>query len=69
MYKTIWSIKDNTNNIKTELTYYHLGRIPKFPSWYMEENHVYEIEIIWNFKLICTPILFFKCLTGFYTIK
>lgn len=69
MYKTIWAIKDNVDNVKTELTYYHLGHIPKFPTWYMEENHVYEIEMLWNFKLIHTPILFFKCLTGFYIIK
>ena len=69
MYKTIWEIKDIVNNTKTELTYYHFNKIPKFPAWYMKENHVYEIEMLWNFKLIRTPILFFRCLTGFYIIK
>ncbi len=69
MYKTIWTIKDVIDNTETELTYYHFGKNPKFPSWYMEENHVYEIEMLWNFKLIHTPTLFFRCLTGFYIIK
>ena len=69
MYKTVWMIKDSVDNIKTELTYYHFSKIPKFPSWYMEENHTYEIEMIWNLKLIYTPALFFRCLTGFYIIN
>lgn len=69
MTKTTWHITDETDNIKTELTYYHFGKEPKFPSWYMEENHVYTIEMIWNFKLLKTPALFLKCLTHFYIIK
>ena len=69
MYKTVWSIKDNADNIKTKLTYYHLYKIPKFPAWYMEKNHVYEIEMIRNFKVIFTLTSFFRCLTGFYIIE
>lgn len=69
MYKTVWMIKSLTKNTTTELTWYHFGKEPKFPNWYMEEGEVYEIEMIWNFKLIHTPKLFFRCLTHFYTIK
>lgn len=69
MTKTTWIITDLNENIKTELTYYHFGKEPKFPSWYMEEGKAYEIEMIWNFKLLRTPKLFFKCLTHFYIIK
>ena len=69
MTKTTWIITDLDENIKTELTYYHFGKEPKFPSWYMEEGHAYQIEMIWNFKLLRTPKLFFKCLTHFYIIK
>ena len=69
MTKTTWIITDLNENIKTELTYYHFGKEPKFPSWYMEEGKAYEIEMIWNFKLIHTPKLFFKCLTHFYIVK
>jgi hypothetical protein len=35
----------------------------------MEEGHSYIIEMVWNFKLLKTPKLFFKCLTHFYIIK
>lgn len=69
MYKTIWAIKDVISNIETELTYYHFGKNPQFPTWYMEENHVYEIEMIWNFELLKTFSLFIKCLTHYYIIK
>ena len=69
MYKTIWRIKDTIENDITELTWYHFGKEPKFPTWYMEENKIYEIEMLWNLKLIFTPTLFFKCLTHFYKIK
>ena len=55
MYKTVWMIKSLTKNTTTELTWYHFGKEPKFPSWYMEEGEAYEIEMIWNFKLIHTP--------------
>lgn len=67
MTKTVWIITDE-NNIKTKLTYYHFGKEPKFPSWYMEENHVYTIEIVWNVKLVKTFNIFFKCLTHYYKI-
>ena len=67
MYKTVWSIYYNGE--KTELTWYHFGSAPKFPTWYMEANTVYEIEMIWNLKLLHTPKLFFRCLTHCYKIK
>ena len=69
MTKTIWMIFDETTNTKTELTYYHFGKEPQFPAWYMEADHVYTIEMIWNFKLLKKIDLFFKCLTHFYIIK
>ena len=68
MYKTIWAIKiDGTETV--ELTYYHFGRTPRFPSWYMEEGYWYEIEIIWHFKLIMSVKTFCKCLFHNYIIK
>ncbi len=69
MYKTIWLITNIMEDTSTELTLYHFGKEPKFPTWYMEENKVYEIEMLWNFKLLLTPKIFFKCLTHFYKIK
>ena len=71
MYRTTWIIIDKRDDgdLKTELTWYHFGKTPKFPTWYMEENHVYEIEMIWNFHLIIRPSIFFKCLTHQYIIK
>lgn len=71
MYKTTWIIIDKRedNESKTELAWYHFGKNPKFPTWYMEEGHVYEIEMLWNFKLIIRPSIFFKCLTHQYIIK
>lgn len=69
MTKTTWMIIDETTNTKTELIYYHFGKEPKFPTWYMEAGHSYIIEMIWNFKLINTLSAFFKCLTHFYIIK
>jgi len=69
MTKTVWMIIDEITNTKTELTYYHFGKKPKFPTWYMEEGHSYIIEMIWNFKLLKTPKLFFRCLTHYYNIK
>ena len=69
MYKTIWMIYDIESETETEFTYYHFGKNPQFPTWYMEENHVYEIEMFWHFKLIYTFEMFFKCLTHYYIIK
>lgn len=69
MTKTVWMIIDETANIKTELTYYHFSKEPQFPKWYLEANHTYTIEMIWNLKLVKTPELFFKCLTHFHIIK
>ena len=45
MYKTIWNILNETNNCETVLVYYHFGKNPKFPTWYMEENYSYSIEM------------------------
>ena len=69
MTKTTWIITDPDENIKTELTYYHFGKEPRVPSWYMERGKVYEIEMIGSFKLLRTPKLFFKCLTHFCIMK
>ena len=69
MTKTTWIITDLNENIKTELTYYHFGKEPKFPGWYMEKGKAYEIEIIWHSELLRTPKLFFKCLTHFCIMK
>ena len=69
MTKTTWIITDETENVTSEFTYYHFGKKPKFPAWYMEENHVYSIEMLWNFKLIMNIETLFKCLTHFYLIK
>lgn len=67
MYKTTWTIKiDDTETV--EFTYYHFGKTPRFPSWYMEENHWYEIEMLWNFKLIFSIKTFCKCLFHNYYI-
>lgn len=71
MYKTTWLIIDKTDDTKTEFTYchyYHFGKEPRFPSWYMEANHVYNIKMICNFKLSITPTLFFNCLFHHYKI-
>ena len=67
MYKTVWLINDG--EFKTEFTLYHFGKEPKFPSWYMEAGKVYEIEMIWNVKLVCTPKMFFKCLFREHIIR
>lgn len=67
MYKTIWYINDG--EFETELTWYHFGKEPKFPTWYMEDGIIYEIEMIWNLKLVFTLITFFKCLFHKYIIK
>ncbi len=67
MYKTLWLIKEGTN--EAWLTWYHFGKAPKFPTWYMEENKNYEIEMVWHCKLIPCPKVFFRCLTHFYKVK
>jgi hypothetical protein len=67
MYKTTWVIDDEMNTI--EFTYYHFGKEPKFPTWYMEENVVYNIEMLWNTPLINTLPIFFKCLFHEWTIR
>jgi hypothetical protein len=67
MYKTIWII--NAGRSKTELTCYHFGNKPKFPSRYMVEGVSYEIEMVWNLKLVSTLKMFFKCLFHNYSLK
>lgn len=71
MYKTIWLIIDENDEgtFQSQLTLYHFSKNPKFPSWYMEENHSYTIEMLWNFKLILRLSIFLKCLTHTYIIK
>jgi len=69
MTKTVWHIVDETEKTTTNFTYYHFGKEPKFPSWYMEANHHYTIEMIWHFKLVASVKSFFKCLTHFYIVK
>lgn len=66
MYKTIWLINDGD---RTEFTYYHFGKEPKFPSWYLQEGIAYEIEMVWNLKLTRSPKAFIKCLFHEYIIK
>lgn len=63
MYKTVWVI--HYNNDTVELTWYHFGKEPKFPTWYMEENIVYEIEMIWNLKLILNFNTFFQMFNSY----
>lgn len=68
MYKTVWQI--NYEEFQTELTYYHFGKEPKFPSWYMQEEGItYKIEMKWNLKLVRTPKMFFKCLFRDWIIR
>lgn len=72
MYKTIWLITDETETgtHTTELTYYHFGKTPKFPTWYLEgEPHFYTIEMVVNFKLFNKPSIFLNCLFHHYIIK
>ena len=68
MYKTTWYIKiDGKDEVR--LAYYHFGTEPEFPKWYMEEDHFYNIEMVWNHKLIATPKIFWKCLFNAYVIS
>jgi hypothetical protein len=67
MYKTIWFI--NYGESKTEFTYYHFGKEPKFPSWYMEEGTTYEIKMVRNLKLRHTFKRFFQCLFHEYEVR
>ncbi len=67
MYKTVWLIDDG--EFKIEFTCYHFGKEPKFPTWYMEEGHVYEIKILWNWKLVPCFKMFVKCLFHEFLIR
>ena len=67
MYKTIWSVRID-NQYDGKFTYYHFNKAPQVSNWYMEQNHCYEIELLWNFKLIFNPKTFFKCLFKHYII-
>ena len=66
MYKTIWRIYDGA--YRTEFTQYHFGKTPRFPSWYMEIDTTYEIEMVWSVKLINSLKMFIKCLFKEYKI-
>ena len=67
MYKTIWFI--NYGESKTEFTYYHFGKEPKFPSWYMEEGTTYEIKMVRNLRVRDTPKMFLQCLFREYEVR
>ena len=69
MYKTVWNICDKENGQITEFTYYHFGKEPKFANWYMEEGKIYEIEMIWNLRLVDTFKNFAKCLFKSWIVK
>ena len=71
MYKTTWLIvyEEEELSHKVEFTQYHFEKTPRFPSWYMEENKLYTIEMIWSFKLIIRPSIFMKYLFHQYIIK
>ena len=70
MYKTVWNIEYEEKGYKQEVKFiqYHFGKTPKFPSWYMEENRVYTIEILWNIK-VYEPSAFMKCFFHQYIIR
>lgn len=72
MYITFWLITEDIGiyTYTTKLTYYHFGKTPKFPTWYLEgEPHVYTIKMITNFQLVNKPSYFLKCLFHHYIIK
>ena len=71
MYKTIWKIQCSARKEQytAEFTQYHFGANPKFPRWYFEEGKTYEVEMLWNVKIINTPKMLFKCLFNEYVIK
>ena len=50
MYVSKWIIEHD--NFLTLLVYYHFGKEPKFPSWYMNETKKpYEITLHETYKL------------------
>lgn len=71
MYKTVWYIKYERKgrNQEVEFNQYHFGKTPRFPSWYMEENQVYTIEMLWNIKVVFSLSAFMKCLSRQYIIR
>jgi hypothetical protein len=60
MYKTMWYIK--TERGSKQIFCYHFGKRPYFPPHLLKEDNHYEIEMIWNLKLIKTFKIFLKCL-------
>lgn len=66
MYKTIWLISFNDSKVK--LTFYHFGKTPKFPTWYMDDKAVYTVEMLWNFKVV-RPSAFLDCLFHTYKVE
>ena len=61
MYKTSWLYE--TKDAKITIFYYHFGKNPQFPHWYLPESDCdYTIELIASYKLIVSPTIFLKCL-------
>ena len=60
MYKTLWNIK--TERDSKQIFCYHFGKRPYFPPHFLKEDNHYEIEMVWNLKLIKTFKIFLKCL-------
>ena len=67
MYKTEWYIKTEEGTIG--LVCYHFGKRPYFFYHFLEDEKVYEIEMLWNLKLINTFGIFLKCLFHKYIVK
>ena len=62
MFSTTWLVKDETNKLEMRVKYYHFKREPQFPPHFLEESNSYQIEMLWNNKLILKPLIFCKCL-------
>lgn len=68
MYKTIWIVTNETEHSTIKLTYYHFRKEYAFPSWYMEPEKEYNVEMIFNLKLCRTLSIFLKCLFHEYVV-
>ena len=60
MYKTIWLLENDTQEIK--VTYYHFKKNPQLPYFITEKENV-EVRWVCTFKLCNTFKIFWKCLT------
>jgi len=61
MYKTEWALKSELG-YTAKIICYHFRKHPRFAPYLLTENESYEIEMVWNSKLINTPVIFLKCL-------